>query len=544
MTVAARPATRLGGHVVAESLESLGAEVAFGLPGVHALPIWEGLRTSSLRSLVFRQEVNAGFAADGYARVSGRPAPLVVSTGPGALMTVAPLMEAACGCVPVVVIATQISSDAIGKGRGHLHELPDQRAPFASLVKWCARAASVETIPELLAEAWRRALTPPQGPVYVEIPVDLLESAAGLSPVDGLDGRVEPPPLPRAELLDRAASILAGAERPLVWAGGGVHRAEAWEEVLELATRLDAPVAATYSGKGTIPEDHPLALGSGWDERAYLEEVAQADAVLCVGSAMGYETTDSFRLRLGGTLIHVDAAPERIGVNYPALPLVGDAKAVLRALLERLPERGEKGEGPRRVTAVRERIARGLAEQGRELELGLVRSISRALPAESAHAWDSTILAYVAAAHLPAPRPRRFLYPVGSSTLGYAWPAALGAAAALPAAPALAVAGDGGILYGLSELATARQYGLDATLLVVDDGGYGILREYQRDAGFEPFAVDLLEPDFVSVCESFGVPARRTTPERLDSDLAWGFDTAGPAAVVLEAVLELPQPTP
>lgn len=544
MTVAARPATRLGGHVVVESLESLGAEVVFGLPGVHALPIWEGLRTSSLRTLAFRQEVNAGFAADGCARVSGRPAPLVVSTGPGALMTLAPLMESAFAYVPVIVIASQIESEAIGKGRGHMHELPDQRAPFASIVKSCARATSVETIPELLAEAWQCALTPPQGPVYVEIPVDILRRTAGIPPVDGLTFQVEPPALPRAELLDRAAQILSDAKRPLIWAGGGVHRAEAWEEVLELATRLDAPVAATYTGKGTIPEDHPLALGTGWDERAYLEGVTQADAVLCVGSSMGYETTENFQLRLGGTLIHVDAAPERIGLNYPALPLVGDAKAVLEALLERLPERSDKEAGARRVAAVRERIARGLAEQGRELELGLLRSIRRMLPAESAHAWDSTILAYIAAAQLPALRPRRFLYPLGSGTLGYAWPAALGAAAALPGTPALAVVGDGGFLYGLSELATARQYGLDATVLVVDDGAYGILRQYQRDAGFEPFAVDLVQPDFASVCESFGVPTRRSTPERLESDLAWGLATPGPAAVILEAVLEMPRPTP
>src|SRR5439155_23503601 len=132
------------------------------------------------------------------------------------------------------------------------------------------------------------------------------------------------------------------------------------------------------------------------DERAYLDEVASADAVLCVGSSLGYETTDTYRLRLGGMLIHVDAAPERIGLNYPALPLAGDARAVLDALLERLPERRQPGAGARRVAAVRERIARGLAAQGRELELAVLASVSRALPADAVHAWDSTILAYIA----------------------------------------------------------------------------------------------------------------------------------------------------
>src|SRR5262249_4372150 len=155
-------------------------------------------------------------------------------------------------------------------------------------------------------------------------------------------------------------------------------------------------------------------------------------------------------------------------------------RATLAALLERVSERSQ-GERTKRIGAVRERVALGLEGQGRELELGLLRSIAAALPSGAVSAWDSTILAYIAAAHLPIAGPRRFLYPVGSSPLGYAWPAALGAAAA--GTKALAVAGDGGIMYGLSELATARQYDLDATLLVVDDGGYGVLREYQSDAG-------------------------------------------------------------
>jgi acetolactate synthase-1/2/3 large subunit len=542
MTVAARPAARLGGHVVAESLEALGAEVVFGLPGVHALPIWEGLRTRSPRPLGFRQEVNAAFAADGYARVTGSPAPLVVSTGPGALMTLAPLMETASGCAPVVVIATQIERDAIGRGRGHLHELPDQRAPFATLVKWSGRAAEVETVPELLARAWARALEPPSGPVLVEVPVDLLQQPAEIPAVRELSVPVEPPPLPRGELLDEAARLLAEARRPLVWAGGGVQRAQAWDELLELAVRLDAPVAETYTGKGSVPAEHPLSLGSGWDERAFQEELAASDVVLCVGSSLGYDTTDTFRLRLQA-VVQVDADPERIGVNYPALPLAGDARAVLRALLERLP-RAERRGGAERAAAVKERIARGLAEQDLDLELQVLRAVGVALPEDAVQAWDSTILGYIAIAHLDAPRPRRFLYPAGSSTLGYAWPAALGAAAGLPGTPVLAVVGDGGFMYGLSELATARQHGLGAALLLVDDGGYGILREYQREAGFESFAVDLVRPDFAALCASFGVPARRTTPEQLQADLAWSLAEPGPAVVVLETVLAMPRPTP
>ena len=170
---------RTGGRLVAECLEALGAEVAFGVPGIHALAVWDGLRTSPIRTVGLRTELSAGFAADGYARTSGRPAPLLLSTGPGALISLAALMEAASAHVPVVAIASQIPRDLIGAGRGFLHELPDQKASFAPVVKWAARAESAGEIPELLAESWRRALTPPSGPVFVEIPVDLLAARDG-----------------------------------------------------------------------------------------------------------------------------------------------------------------------------------------------------------------------------------------------------------------------------------------------------------------------------------------------------------------------------
>jgi acetolactate synthase I/II/III large subunit len=536
-----RAATRIGGHVVAESLRALGAEVVFGLPGVHVLPIWEGLHATELRVLGFRQELNAGFAADGYARVTGRPAPLVVSTGPGAFMTLAPLMEAFTAFVPVVVVASQINSDAIGKGHGHLHETPDQAASFAPLVKWTARARTAAEIPEVLAEAWRRAATPPHGPVYVEVPFDVLHAPAEEARPE-LNGSPAPGPLPGAAELDRAAALLATAERPLVVAGGGAVRSGATVELLELATRLGSPVATTYTGKGAFPERHPLALGSSWDDAAHKDLLADADVVLCVGSWLGYDVTDSFRLHLRGTLIQIDASPERIGVNLPAVGLVGDAKATLQALLERVAPGSPRG-GEARVAIVRTSVAAGLASQPDRLAIDLLEMIEGVLPEGAAATWDSTILAYVACWYLRVDEPRKFLYPAGSSTLGYAWPAALGAAAALPGRPVLAVVGDGGFQYGIAELATAKQHGLDVALLVIDDGGYGILREYQDGSGFAHAGVDLEHPDFVALVEAYGIPARRSSVDRLGRDLGWALEHSGPAVVVLGEVLTMAEPT-
>ncbi|HSS95129.1 MAG TPA: thiamine pyrophosphate-binding protein [Candidatus Dormibacteraeota bacterium] len=537
-----RPGMRVGGHIVVESLEALGADAVFGLPGIHALAIWEALRTSKIRTLGFRTELNAGFAACGWAHVTGRAAPLLLSTGPGALNSLTALMEAASSHLPVVAIASQIPGALVGRGRGYLHELRDQAASFAPIVKSVARATSAAQIPDAIATAWLRAMTPPMGPTYVEIPVDML-SAAATTPVVAELGGIQPSSsAPSSVELEQAGQALASATRPVIWAGGGVLRSAAWDELAELATRLDSPVVTTYMGKGAFPADHPLAAGSACDDAAFRELLGSADVVLAVGTELGAETTGQYRLRLSGRLLQIDADPARIGATYPAFGLVGDAKATLGELIRSVAPRAS-GPGASRAAEVRQRIRRGLDAQGHSLERGLLTAIRQSLPPEGVTVWDMTILGYWAAAHYPVLEPRTFLYPLGSGTLGFAWPAALGAAAALPGTPVLAVVGDGGFSYGMSELVSARQHRLGAKLLLVDDGGYGILREYQRDRFRQEHGVDLIQPDFEALVAATGMPTRTTTGESIEADLGWAFEVEGPAAVVLKQRLASAAPT-
>ena len=541
MTPAPHTGARIGGHVVAESLTALGAEVAFGVPGVHALAMWEALRAGPVAVYGTRTELSAAFAADGYARSCGRPAPLLLSTGPGALNSLTGLMEAASSHVPVVAISSQIPADLIGRGRGYLHELPDQLSVFRPVVKHAARAHSVESIPGLLAQAWRIALTPPSGPVYLEIPVDLLTGPAPRRHAGPLEAMVERECAPLEELAT-AAALLARASRPVIWAGGGVIRSGAQNELRELAERLQAPVATTYMGKGALPDDHPLAAGAGCDEAALQELLSDADVVLCVGTELGAETTGQYALRFGGQVLHLDAAPQRIGATYRALPLVGDAKLTMLALCAELPSRAA-GDAAQRTEQVRRRIQEGLEAQGRHTELGLLQTIEAALPDDAITVWDMTILGYWAAPHLRLRAGQQFLYPLGSGTLGYSWPAALGARVAHPDRPTLSVMGDGGFQYALAELGTAAQHGIAAKLLIVDDGGYGILREYQRGSFGETTAVELPGKDLAAVASAFGVPVRTAMPEDLPARLQWALDQPGPAAVVLKADLVAAQPT-
>jgi acetolactate synthase I/II/III large subunit len=534
---ASKPTT--GAVVAMRTLAELGVETSFGVPGVHALPAWEALRGVGLQQVGARTELGAAFAADGYARASGRPAALLLSTGPGALISLAGLMEAAASYVPLVAIASQIDSSMIGAGRGALHELADQVASFSPIVKWSGSADSVESIPTLVTEAWEAALRPPRGPAFLEIPVDLLGASADAR--EGAQRRATDRERVSAADADRAMEMLASAHSPLIWSGGGTIRAGAEEPLVRLAELLDAPVATTFMGKGAIPETHPLAVGSACDEPPFKALIAGADAVLCIGTELGEEASSAYTIEVPASrLVRVDASETRLAATGAAATVLGDAVEVLGTMIARAPRAPAEHGGATRAAAAREQIEAHLRAQDREPERELLRAIRRALPAHAIHCWDMTILGYWAARDFPAIKPRRFLYPVGSGTLGYAWPAAIGAAIAEPDTPVLAVAGDGGLMYSIAELASARQAGVDATLLVVDDGAYGILREYQRAAYGDAWGVDLVVPDLMALSRSFGVGCRRTSPEALEGDLEWAIDERGPTVLVLRETLRAP----
>lgn len=534
-----------GGDLTIRSLGELGIDANFGVPGVHALPSWEAMRGREARYFGARTELAAAFAADGYARACGEPAALLLSTGPGALISLAGVMEAAASYVPLIAIVSQVETELLGAGRGALHELADQPASFASIVKWIGRADTAAQIPELLAEAYGEATKAPFGPVMLEIPTDLLREPL-TTPPPSLDRDAAKAAsglrIPAAESLQRAAELLDRAKTPLIWAGGGVIAGDASAQLRELATRADAPVLTTFMGKGSIPEEDPLFGGAACDEAPFKRILREADVVLCVGSELGEEATSAYSIGTTGKLIRIDADANRAGADGAAVGLPGDAGPTLEALGKLLGP--SQREGAERAEDLRCQIEASLRSQGRQRERELLRSIRAALPAGAISCWDMTILGYWAARDFPALAPRRFLYPVGSGTLGYAWPAALGAAIAEPEGPVLAVVGDGGLMYSLAELASARQAQLDATLLVIDDGGYGILREYQRRDGGEPWGVDLVGPDVVELAKSFGVEARATRGESLKQDLEWAIGRGGPTVLVLEEVLRAPGSMP
>ncbi|WP_431033755.1 thiamine pyrophosphate-binding protein [Streptomyces sp. P6-2-1] len=526
------PAGRTGGDLVVETLHGLGATTVFGLPGQHALALFDAVRRSPLAYVGLRVENNAAFAADGYGRITGEAAPLLLSTGPGALTSLSALQEAAASSSPVLAICSQIPAAGLGGGRhGYLHELRDQQASVRDLVKSVHVVRAASQIPSAIAAAWESALSAPHGPVWVEIPQDVLAAPTLLPEVNAPDALPEPL-VPRPELTALAADWLAHAERPAVLAGGGVVRADAAGKLRALAEHLDLPVVTTYGGKGAFPWEHPLSGQSWMEDRHTTDFLADADVLLVVGSGLGELSSHYHSLAPRGRIIQIEADLGKLEANHRALGIHADARLALQALLETAPPREDPG-ARERVAELLGKVRARLDTQDLALERELLTVIRAALPDASPSFWDMTILGYWAWAGFDPRRPGTMHTAQGAGGLGFAYPAALGAAVADPTRPVLAVTGDGGAMYSLAELATARQHQLPVTWLVVDDGGYGILREYLTGAYGESAGTELARPDFAALAESFGVHAVTTTADRLGADLAEALGSGEPRVVLL-----------
>jgi acetolactate synthase-1/2/3 large subunit len=484
-----------GAQRIVGLLEEAGVEVAFGLPGVHNLALWEALRDSPIRLIGVRHEQAAAYAADGYSRATGKLGVAITTTGPGAANTLGAVGEAWAARSPVLVVATDIPSTLRRPDtyRGVLHETTDQGAMFAPVVKSVHRALAAGEVAAAATAALADVRAGPTRPVYLEVATDLLGA-------DEPAGRVSDDSSPAAvgdDSLAAAADRLAAAERPLIWAGTGAR--EAGDAVGRLAERLAAPVITTYGAAGLLPPSHRCLVGmpphvepSGalWDE---------ADVVLAIGSDLDGVQTQNFAMPQPPTLIAVNLDPDDAAKNYRVdVLLEGDAAEVTAALADRVPER--EAAIAERLHDVRARACSSL--DGRALRF--LDAMHFAVPDDAVVVADMCIPGYwLAGFHTPA-APRRLQIPLGWGTLGYAFPAGMGAALA---GPAVAVVGDGGFLFACGELATIAQERIPLTTVIVDDGGYGMLRYDQDVHGSERYGVDLHTPDFAALANAFGIHA-------------------------------------
>ncbi|WP_028279838.1 thiamine pyrophosphate-binding protein [Arthrobacter sp. H5] len=535
---------RNGGDLVVETLTALGATTVFGIPGQHALGLFDALSRSRLTFVSSRVENNSAFAADGFSRATGEVGVLFLSTGPGALTSLAGLQEAYATGVPMVVIASQIPLEGLGARRkGMLHQLDDQKASAANVTKSQRLIQHASGIPSAIQDAWTEAVSSPQGPVWVEVPQNVLLDPVMVPQVE--DALAEPyDNPPRIELVREAVKWLKEAKRPAIVAGGGTRRGKAEGWLLSIAEKLDAPVLCSPGGNGAFPWNHELSLQSWCEDRHVTEVLEDADVLLVIGSSLGEVTSNYFTLEPRGRIIQIDAEPRVLESNRPALGIRADAGQALAALDEALPavERRTGEYNPRRLVAETLAKVQGrLDAQDLGMERTFMADIRAAVPTDMQTFWDMTIAAYWGWSCWDS-KDGQFHSAQGAGGLGYGFPGAVGGAVGL-GGRVLAVSGDGSSMYSIAELATAKQHNLPVTWLIVDDGGYGILREYMEGAFGKATATELARPDFVKLAEAFGVSAVKVAPENVREALESGFAAEGPNVVVVETLLRLFAPT-
>lgn len=539
---------RNGGDLVIETLTALGAKTVFGIPGQHALGLFDALSRSNLEFVSSRVENNSAFAADGYSRATGEVGVLFLSTGPGALTSLAGLQEAYATGVPMVVVASQIPLDGLGARRkGMLHQLDDQKASAANVTKFQQTVHHASGIPSAIQDAWARAITVPMGPVWVEVPQDVLLAQVMVPPVqDALAEAYEHPP--REELIREAVNWLSDAQRPAIIAGGGVRRAGAQAELLAVAAALQAPVLCSPGGNGAFPWNHELSLQSWVEDRHATEVMEDADVLLVIGSALGEVTSNYFTLEPRGKMIQIDAEPRVLESNTPALGIRADAREALKFLDRDLRAAGFTsqanwhGQSPAGIVAqTLEKIQARLDQQDLAKERKFMADIREAVPAQMQTFWDMTIAAYWGWSCWDA-KDGQFHSAQGAGGLGFGFPSAIGGAIGT-GQRVLAVSGDGSSMYSIAELATAKQHQAPVTWLIVDDGGYGILREYMEGAFGKATATELARPDFVALAQSFGVPAREVEVEQIGEALAEALAEQGPNVIVVKTLLKMFAPT-
>lgn len=487
-----------GGEAVARSLAAHGTDVVFGIPGNHNLPIYEHLANNNIRHFLSRHEQGCGFGADGYARVTGRPGVALVTAGPAVLNTLAALNQSYADSVPVLMVSPGMPLRHPFGGNGHLHEVKNQQAAVDAVVAVSHRVSSVDEIGDAITQAYADMTAGRPRPVHVEIPVDVLDEVADTEV--GLPLAVPVVSAPQRELA-WAASALAESSQPGIVVGGGARAASA--EVLALAEKLSAAVVTTTNGKGILAEDHPLSLGAGAHLASVAQWVASRDVLLAVGTDFGPSDLWNGPWTIEGTLVRIDIDPRQMGVNVrPDIALVSDAAAALRSLLHLVgDQRREAG------AETREWASRAHEEAASEGALWTdeMRAIADVLDRDAIVAGDSAAVCYYGLrSNLPLHTPGAFLYPTGSGTLGYALPAAIGAKVAAPDRQVLAVMGDGGVMFTLTELAAAAAERMALPLIVIDNGGYGQIRKNMNLRGYTPLGVDFPSPDFAAAGRALG----------------------------------------
>lgn len=530
-----------GGDLLVALMEALGVDTAFGVVSVHNLPLVDAV-SERLRFVPVRHEAAAVNAADAYGRVRGTVGIALTSTGTGAGNAAGSLIESLSTGSRVLHVTGQIESRYLGQGRGFIHETKDQAGMLAAVSKAAYTVEDVEGAPALLARAAAEAATAPYGPVSVEWPIDLQYRPHEI-PVLDVAPAPAAPVLDEAAL-DEAAARIAAAKRPLLWAGGGALDARA--EVAELLTRTRAGLLTSNSGRGVVEEGHGACIGNFAMNPAVAAVRERADLLVSIGTHFRSNETGDYDLVLPANHVQIDIDPAAIGRVYPVeTGLVGHSADVLRALLDRLPERTGTDDGWLTEVAAARRGARQGLRQSIGWQAEICDAVRSAFPREAVLARDVTIPSSMWGNRLLAvDDPSVNVFPRGGG-IGQGLAMGIGGALARPEVPTLILVGDGGFAVHLGELGTLAQENPWAVVLLFNDGGYGVLRNTQDAHVGRRSGVDLATPDFGLLAAAYGLPHWRVkSTDDVEGALAAALSVRGAAVVEIDVDALGPIPRP
>jgi len=518
-----------GGEAIVSGLVAHGIDTVFGLPGAQIYGLFDAFHQAKLKVIGARHEQACGYMAYGYARSSGKVGVFSVVPGPGVLNAGAALLTAFGSNEPVLCLTGQVPTQFLGKGRGHLHEMPDQLATLRTFVKWADRIEYPDNAPTAVSRAFQEMLSGRRGPAALEMPWDVFTQRvqAGVArPFDRF-----PAPQPDSERINEAATLISASKAPMIFVGSGAI--DAREDILELAEMIDAPVVALRSGRGIVSNAHELGLTMAAAYRLW----QATDLMIGIGTRLELPTMSRWPYRPDGLKsIRIDIDAVEMRRMPPDVAVVADARAATSDLVKAVAKAGTRKTAGRRA-AIREAAAAAHAEiQKVQPQMAYLSILREVLPDDGIVTDELSQVGFASWYGFPIYQPRTFITSGYQGTLGSGFPTALGAKVAHPDRPVVAITGDGGFMFAVQELATAVQFNIGVVTLVFNNNAYGNVRrdQVQRFEG-RVVASDLVNPDFVKLAESFGVAASRVTaPDHFRPALEKALAHGGPYLIAIE----------
>jgi acetolactate synthase I/II/III large subunit len=521
--------TMTGGEAIVSGLVAHGVDTVFGLPGAQIYGLFDAFHQAQLKVIGARHEQACGYMAYGYARSSGKPGVFSVVPGPGVLNAGAALLTAFGSNEPVLCLTGQVPTEFIGKGRGHLHEMPDQLATLRTFVKWADRAEYPDVAPTLVSRAFQEMLSGRRGPAALEMPWDVFTQRTDTEAVKPF--APFPAPRPDSDRIAKAALLIKAAKAPMIFVGSGAIHAR--EEIRELAEMIDAPVVAFRSGRGIVSNAHELGLTMAAAYKLW----PQTDLMIGIGTRMELSTSFRWPFRPDGLKsVRIDIDPVEMRRVVTDVAIVADSKAGTAELLAAVSKAGYSKTAGRRAL-IREASAESLKEiQQVQPQMAYLNVLREVLPHDAIVTDELSQVGFASWYGFPVYEPRTFITSGYQGTLGSGFPTALGAKIANPDKPVVAITGDGGFMFGVQELATAVQFNIGVVTLVFNNNAYGNVRRDQRQHfDGRVVASDLVNPDFVKLAESFGVGAARVTaPDQFRAALEKALAADGPYLIDIE----------